>query len=216
MFISPRGEFVAVTSGNHVTILRKDDDYRKPCGSFTGYLSFASQMRLLFFPFKFGLWIHLLWSLRLFQSYSAPQTCFPHYDSFICFCFHNHPSFNILTMVLWLLFSVSARISGSFTSGIWSENHDVLGLVDDSETLFFIKANGEEISQVTKRNLKVSSSVLGLIENEDGLQTSCLYVSFFCLYIRNMLFDLDFRSTGILMCHSAPLYSCLLKPCQWY
>ncbi|CAN7080553.1 unnamed protein product [Brassica oleracea var. botrytis] len=102
LFISPRGEFVAVTSGNHVTILRKDDDYRKPCGTFT------------------------------------------------------------------------ASISGSFTSGIWSENHDVLGLVDDSETLFFIKANGEEISQVTKRNLKVSSSVLGLMEDDDGSQTSCL------------------------------------------
>lgn len=109
------------------------------------------------------------------------------------------------------MFSVSASISGSFTSGIWSENHDVLGLVDDSETLFFIKANGEEISQVTKRNLKVSSSVLGLMEDDDGSQTSCLYVSFLSLY-ENMLFDLDSRSTGILMCHSAPLYACLLKP----
>ena len=29
---------MAVTSANHVTILRKDDDYRKPCGTFTGYL----------------------------------------------------------------------------------------------------------------------------------------------------------------------------------
>lgn len=37
LFISPRGELVAVTSGNHVTILRKDDDYRKPCGNFTSY-----------------------------------------------------------------------------------------------------------------------------------------------------------------------------------
>ncbi|CAN8252182.1 unnamed protein product [Cochlearia groenlandica] len=102
LFVSPRGEFVAVTSGNHVTILRKDDDYKKPCGSFT------------------------------------------------------------------------ASILGSFTSGIWSENHDVLCLVNDCETLFFIKANGEEISQVTKRSLKISSSILGLLENEDGLQTSCL------------------------------------------
>ncbi|XP_019090516.1 PREDICTED: MAG2-interacting protein 2-like [Camelina sativa] len=102
LFISPRGELVAVTSGNHVTILRKDDDYRKPCGSFT------------------------------------------------------------------------SNISGSFTSGVWSEKHDVLGLVDDSETLFFIRTNGEEISQVTKRNLKVSASVLGLIEDDCGLQPSCL------------------------------------------
>uniref|UniRef100_A0A1J3GWA6 MAG2-interacting protein 2 n=1 Tax=Noccaea caerulescens TaxID=107243 RepID=A0A1J3GWA6_NOCCA len=102
LFISPRGEFVAVTSGNHVTILRKDDDYGKPCGNFT------------------------------------------------------------------------SSVSGSFISGIWSENHDVLALVDDTETLFFVKANGEEISQVTKRNLKVSSSVLGLLEDDDRSQTSCL------------------------------------------
>lgn len=65
---------------------------------------------------------------------------------------------------------------------MWSEKHDVLGLVDDSETLFFIRANGEEISQVTKRNLKVSASVLGLMEDDCDLQPSCLYVSF-CPYL---------------------------------
>ena len=38
LFISPRGEFVAVTSGTTLQFFRKDDDYKKPCGSFTGYL----------------------------------------------------------------------------------------------------------------------------------------------------------------------------------
>lgn len=35
MFISPRGERVAVAAGNQVTILRKEDDYQEPCGIFT-------------------------------------------------------------------------------------------------------------------------------------------------------------------------------------
>ena len=38
--------------------------------------------------------------------------------------------------------------------------------------------------------------------------------SFLSPYV-NMLFDLGFRSTGILMCHSAPLYACLLKRYGW-
>ncbi|OMO93554.1 Secretory pathway Sec39 [Corchorus olitorius] len=35
LFISPRGERVAVAAGNQVTILRKEDDFREPCGVFT-------------------------------------------------------------------------------------------------------------------------------------------------------------------------------------
>lgn len=35
LFISPRGEHVAVASGNYITILQKEDDYTKPCGTFT-------------------------------------------------------------------------------------------------------------------------------------------------------------------------------------
>ncbi|XP_010519456.1 PREDICTED: MAG2-interacting protein 2 isoform X2 [Tarenaya hassleriana] len=102
LFISAGGELVAVAAGNHVTILRKEDDYRKPFGTFT------------------------------------------------------------------------SSMSGSFSSGVWSVSHDILGLVDDRGTLFFVKASGEEINQVTKKHLKVSSSVLGLIEDECGLQGSLL------------------------------------------
>ncbi|PON72010.1 Sec39 domain containing protein [Parasponia andersonii] len=62
-----------------------------------------------------------------------------------------------------------------FTVGTWSESHDVLGVVDDTDTLYFIKANGEEISRITKRHLKVSSPIVSLIANRDSdVQRSCL------------------------------------------
>ncbi|KAL7003648.1 hypothetical protein U1Q18_004797 [Sarracenia purpurea var. burkii] len=35
LFVSPRGERVAVAVGNQLTILQKDDDYQQPCGLFT-------------------------------------------------------------------------------------------------------------------------------------------------------------------------------------
>jgi len=34
LFVSPKGERVAVAVGNHITILRKDDDYQQACGTF--------------------------------------------------------------------------------------------------------------------------------------------------------------------------------------
>ncbi|XP_077221855.1 MAG2-interacting protein 2-like [Tasmannia lanceolata] len=35
LFISPRGDYIAVVSRNQITILRKDDNYMEPCGIFT-------------------------------------------------------------------------------------------------------------------------------------------------------------------------------------
>lgn len=35
LFVSPRGERVAVAAGNYITILQKEDDYTVPCGIFT-------------------------------------------------------------------------------------------------------------------------------------------------------------------------------------
>lgn len=35
LFVSPRGQRVAVAVGNHITILQKEDDYQQPCGFFT-------------------------------------------------------------------------------------------------------------------------------------------------------------------------------------
>lgn len=35
LFISPRGERVAVAAGNQITVLQKEDDYLEPCGTFS-------------------------------------------------------------------------------------------------------------------------------------------------------------------------------------
>ncbi|GAV82820.1 Sec39 domain-containing protein [Cephalotus follicularis] len=95
LFVSPRGERVAVAAGNKITILRKEDDYQEPCGIF-----------------------------------SCDSLC-------------------------------------AFTCGAWSEPHDVLGVVDDTDTIYFIKTNGEEITRITKKHFKGSASVIGLIMQDD-------------------------------------------------
>ncbi|XP_062120026.1 MAG2-interacting protein 2 [Humulus lupulus] len=70
-------------------------------------------------------------------------------------------------------FSASGFVT--FTTGTWSESHAVLGVVDDTDTLYFIKANGDEITRIMKRHLKVSLPIISLIANGDSdVQTSCL------------------------------------------
>ncbi|XP_074291761.1 MAG2-interacting protein 2 [Silene latifolia] len=56
----------------------------------------------------------------------------------------------------------------AFTHGVWSESHDVLGIVDDVETLYFIRSNGEEITRIELRRLKVSSQIVGLFVADDS------------------------------------------------
>ena len=64
---------------------------------------------------------------------------------------------------------------GTFTYGAWSESHDILGVCDDSETLYFIKGNGEEITRSSRAHLKVSSPIIGLIPQDDSdARGSCL------------------------------------------
>ncbi|OVA20645.1 Secretory pathway Sec39 [Macleaya cordata] len=104
IFVSPGGEHVAVASGNKITILRKVDDYKEPCGIFIGHDRLAT-----------------------------------------------------------------------FTHGAWSDCHDVLGVIDETDTLYFIKANGEQVSRITKKQLKVSIPIVGLIVLGDpDRKTSCL------------------------------------------
>ncbi|KAL6127522.1 hypothetical protein ACLB2K_070887 [Fragaria x ananassa] len=63
----------------------------------------------------------------------------------------------------------------SFTTGTWSESHDVLGVSDETDTLYFIKANGSEIVRINRRQLKVSLPVISLIVHDDSnAQKSCL------------------------------------------
>lgn len=52
--------------------------------------------------------------------------------------------------------------------GAWSESCNVLGVIDDMNTVYFIKSNGEEISRITGRQLKFSLPIVGLIAKEDS------------------------------------------------
>ncbi|XP_021854477.2 MAG2-interacting protein 2 isoform X2 [Spinacia oleracea] len=90
LFVSPKGERVAVAVGNHITILRKDEDYQQPYGTF------------------------------------------------------------------------ASNNTGAFTLGVWSESHDVLGIVDDVDTFYFIKSNGEELLRIERRHLKTTLPIVGL------------------------------------------------------
>lgn len=47
--------------------------------------------------------------------------------------------------------------------GAWSEYHDVLGISDDTETIYLIKANGDEVARIPRKNVKVPLSIVGLI-----------------------------------------------------
>ncbi|CAN4085664.1 unnamed protein product [Withania somnifera] len=103
LFVSSRGDLVAVASGNQITILQKDDDYQKHCGIF------------------------------------------------IC------------------------KNITSFHCGAWSETHDVLGVADDSDTIYLIRANGEEITKISKSHIKSSAPIVGLMVQDDAdLKKSCL------------------------------------------
>ncbi|XP_028806651.1 MAG2-interacting protein 2 isoform X2 [Neltuma alba] len=104
LFISPRGKHVAVATGNQITTLSKEDDYREPCGIFT--------------------------------------------SCSLC----------------------------TFSVGAWSEDGDILGIADDTDTLYFIKANGEVIAEITKKHLKVSSQIVGIYSDSDlNTQKSFLF-----------------------------------------
>lgn len=52
--------------------------------------------------------------------------------------------------------------------GAWSEDDEILGVADDSDTLYFMKFNGEVVAEVTKRDLKISSPIVGLF-SDNGL-----------------------------------------------
>lgn len=52
--------------------------------------------------------------------------------------------------------------TGAFTLGVWSESHDVLGIVDDVDTFYFIKSNGEELLRIERRHLKTTLPIVGL------------------------------------------------------
>ncbi|XP_042982189.1 MAG2-interacting protein 2 [Carya illinoinensis] len=65
----------------------------------------------------------------------------------------------------------TSRSLATFTTGTWSEPHDVLGVGDDTGTVYFLKVNGEEIMRIKK----ISIPIVGLIaQNDSDEQRSCL------------------------------------------
>ncbi|XP_027903384.1 MAG2-interacting protein 2 isoform X2 [Vigna unguiculata] len=64
---------------------------------------------------------------------------------------------------------------GTFSLGTWSEDEEVLGVADDSDTLYFIKFSGVVVAEISKKNLKVSSPIISLFSDVD-LDTSESYL----------------------------------------
>ncbi|CAI0397502.1 unnamed protein product [Linum tenue] len=119
LFISPRGEHVAVATGSQITILQKEDDYQEPSGIFNG-----------------------------------GSSCL-------------------------------------YTCGTWSESHNVLGVVDNMDTMYFIKASGVQIAQFTKRQLKISSPIIGLIPQDCGDGLGSCVCSFVVVTSDGLLHHVD-------------------------
>ncbi|KAL2555078.1 MAG2-interacting protein 2 [Forsythia ovata] len=133
LFVTARGDQVAVASGNQITILQKDNDYQEPVGMFN--------------------------------------------------------SGNV----------------GTFTCGTWSEAHEVLGVADDTDTLYFIKANGEEITRVTKRHLNASLPIVGLVVLDDTYTKKSCLCTFSVLISDGSMHDIEISkdpSASILSAHT--------------
>nr|GEW20582.1 MAG2-interacting protein 2 [Tanacetum cinerariifolium] len=63
----------------------------------------------------------------------------------------------------------------TFMFGAWSEEHGVLGVFDSTDTLYFIRANGEEITRIIKQHLKVPLPIISFVIHDDkDKKKSCL------------------------------------------
>ncbi|XP_076915022.1 MAG2-interacting protein 2-like [Bidens hawaiensis] len=63
----------------------------------------------------------------------------------------------------------------TFMFGVWSEDHDILGVFDNTDTLYFIRANGDEITRITKQHLKMPLPIVSfVIHNNKDKKKSCL------------------------------------------
>ncbi|XP_073099912.1 MAG2-interacting protein 2 [Elaeis guineensis] len=67
-----------------------------------------------------------------------------------------------------------------FTNGAWLEPHGILGVIDDLSTLYFIKANGEEMTRRTRDQLKLSAPITDLVV-QDELNSKKSYLCGFCI-----------------------------------
>ncbi|EPS68666.1 hypothetical protein M569_06101, partial [Genlisea aurea] len=67
-----------------------------------------------------------------------------------------------------------------FTCGTWSESHALLGVVDDTDIIYVIKPNGEEMTRILKKHLSVSSSasIIGLVVQDDASERNSYLCTF--------------------------------------
>ncbi|KAJ7965299.1 MAG2-interacting protein 2 [Quillaja saponaria] len=56
----------------------------------------------------------------------------------------------------------------TFNIGTWSESHDILGVVDDSGTLYFINIFGEVITKIIRKHLKIPLPIVGLLAEDNS------------------------------------------------
>ncbi|KAK4431298.1 MAG2-interacting protein 2 [Sesamum alatum] len=119
LFVSERGDYVAVASGNQITILQKDNDFQEPVGTFT------------------------------------------------------------------------CGSAGTFTCGTWSESHELLGVADDTDTIYIVKPNGEEMTKITKKHLNVSSPIVGLIVLDDASDKKSYLCTFTVFFSDGSFYDIE-------------------------
>lgn len=62
-----------------------------------------------------------------------------------------------------------------FTNGAWLEPLGILAIIDDLNTLYFIRSNGTVITRSTRSQLKLSTRIVGLVvQNDFNSKKSCL------------------------------------------
>ncbi|KZV17213.1 hypothetical protein F511_04014 [Dorcoceras hygrometricum] len=68
--------------------------------------------------------------------------------------------------------------AATFTCGTWSESHELLGVVDNTNTIYIIKPNGEEITRIAKRHVNITLPIVGLIAKDSAYEKSSPLCSF--------------------------------------
>ncbi|CAA0814472.1 MAG2-interacting protein 2, partial [Striga hermonthica] len=77
--------------------------------------------------------------------------------------------------------------ASTFTCGTWSESHELLAVADDTDTIYIIKPNGEDMARITKRHLNASSPFLGLIV-QDNASKKQSYLYAFTIFVSDGTF----------------------------
>ncbi|KAG9452632.1 hypothetical protein H6P81_005536 [Aristolochia fimbriata] len=89
------------------------------------------------------------------------------------------------------IFSSDDRLT-TFMHGAWSEIHGILCVIDSMDTLYFIQPNAKEVLRMTRKQLKLSTSVVGLMVLEFLGEKSSFLCSFQIITSDGVLHVIDF------------------------